>query len=343
MKNRFKFIRLFSFILIVVLVFVSCGSKEPYIAMVSKGFQHKFWVTVKKGADDAAKKYGVKINFVGPETESDSKVQQDLLDSEINKNPDAIAFAAVTGDFSEQVKRIKDKNIPLVGFDSGILPDQAQGAVLATASTDNEAAAAIVADKMFERLKNRISAFTPRNPAKIAVIQHDNSDTGIKRAKGFVDRFNYLANSDPKTKGKYVIEVKVPTTQNESDIANEVNALRGKSVIGIYLTNEAMVRGFLVVYKSAALGEPNTIVGDAQDGEDILVGGFDSGKPQLDAIRRGIIFGSVTQDPYMIGYDAVELAVKASKGEPVENVDTGAKWYNKTNIDDPEIAQLLYE
>ncbi|OEJ15347.1 LacI family transcriptional regulator [Brachyspira hampsonii] len=324
-------------------ILASCGNKEPYIAVISKGFQHKFWVTVRDGAEAAAKQNGVKISFVGPETESDSKIQQDLLDSEINKNPDAIAFAAVTGDFTEQVKRIKEKNIPLIGFDSGILPDQAQGAVLATASTDNRAAAAIVADKMFEALKERIATFTAQNKAKIAVLQLDNSDTGIGRAEGFVKRFTELADGDAATAGKYTLQVIVPTTQNEADIANEVNALRGKSVLGIYLSNEAMARGFLVVYKSAEAGAANTIVGDAQDGGDLVVMGFDSGKPQLDAIRNGIIQGSVTQDPYSIGFQAVTLAVKASKGEPVANIDTGAKWYDKTNIDDPEIAKLLYE
>ncbi|WP_157153964.1 ABC transporter substrate-binding protein [Brachyspira murdochii] len=321
----------------------SCGNKDPYIAVVSKGFQHKFWVTVRDGAEAAAKQNGVKISFVGPETESDSKIQQDLLDSEINKNPDAIAFAAVTGDFTEQIKRIKEKNIPLIGFDSGILPDQAQGAVLATASTDNRAAAAIVADKMFEALKTRIAAFTSDNKAKIAVLQLDNSDTGIGRAEGFVKRFTELADGDAATAGKYALQVIVPTTQNEADIANEVNALRGKSVLGIYLSNEAMARGFLVVYKSAEAGAANTIVGDAQDGGDLVVMGFDSGKPQLDAIRNGIIQGSVTQDPYSIGFQAVTLAYKASKDESVSNIDTGAKWYDKTNIDDPEIAKLLYE
>ena len=137
------------------------------------------------------------------------------------------------------------------------------------------------------------------------------------------------------------MQVIVPTTQNESDIANEVNALRGKSVLGIYLSNEAMARGFLVVYKSAEAGAANTI--DAQDGGNLVVMGFDSGKPQLDAIRSGIILGSVTQNPYQIGYQAVSLAVKASKGESVNDVDTGAEWYDKTNIDDPNIAQLLYE
>ena len=238
-------------------ILVSCGNKEPYIAVISKGFQHKFWVIVRKGAEAAAKENGVKISFVGPETESDSKIQQDLLDSEINKNPDAIAFAAVTGDFTEQVKRIKDKKIPLIGFDSGILSDQAQGAVLATASTDNRAAAAVVADKMFESLKTRITAFSSDNKAKIAVLQLDNSDTGIGRSEGFVKRFTELADGDAATAGKYTLQVIVPTTQNEADIANEVNALRGKSCLGIYLSNEAMARGFLVVYKSAEAGAAN--------------------------------------------------------------------------------------
>ncbi|WP_295160708.1 ABC transporter substrate-binding protein [uncultured Brachyspira sp.] len=339
-----KKILLLSFTLIgLTALLSSCGNKEPYIAVISKGFQHKFWVTVREGAETAAKENGVKISFVGPETESDSKAQQDLLDSEINKNPAAIAFAAVTGDFTEQIKRIKEKNIPLIGFDSGILPNQAQGAVLATASTDNRAAALVVADKMFEALKTRISAFTPQNKAKIAVLQLDNSDTGIGRAEGFVKRFTQLADQDAATSGKYILQVIVPTTQNEADIANEVNALRGKSVLGIYLSNEAMARGFLVVYKSAEPNAANTIVGDAQDGGDLVVMGFDSGKPQLDAIRSSIIQGSVTQDPYNIGYQAVTLAVKASKGEAVSNIDTSAKWYDKTNIDDPEIAKLLYE
>ena len=75
----------------------------------------------------------------------------------------------------------------------------------------------------------------------------------------------------------------------------------------------------------------------------MVVMGFDSGKPQLDAIRNGIIQGSVTQAPYSIGYQAVTLAYKVSKGEKVANFDTGAKWYDKTNIDDPYISELLYE
>ena len=51
----------------------------------------------------------------------------------------------------------------------------------------------------------------------------------------------------------------------------------------------------------------------------------------------------MTQDPYQIGYQAVDLAVKAAKGETVADVDTGAKWYNASNIDDEDIAKLVYD
>ena len=51
----------------------------------------------------------------------------------------------------------------------------------------------------------------------------------------------------------------------------------------------------------------------------------------------------MTQDPVQIGYQAVALAVAAANGEEVADVDTGAKWYDATNIDDPDMATLVYD
>ena len=45
----------------------------------------------------------------------------------------------------------------------------------------------------------------------------------------------------------------------------------------------------------------------------------------------------------MIGYYAVELAVKAANGEEVSDVDTGAQWYDASNIDDEMISMLVYD
>ena len=63
----------------------------------------------------------------------------------------------------------------------------------------------------------------------------------------------------------------------------------------------------------------------------------------MNAVRKGWFYGSVTQDPYSIGYKSVEMCVKAANGEAVEDVDTGAKWYDASNIDDADIAILVYD
>jgi ribose transport system substrate-binding protein len=76
----------------------------------------------------------------------------------------------------------------------------------------------------------------------------------------------------------------------------------------------------------------------------IVAIGYDSGKQQKDAIRDGTEAGAITQNPVGIGYKTVEAAVKSLKGEKLPKViDTGFYWYDKTNIDDPKIAAVLYD
>ena len=72
--------------------------------------------------------------------------------------------------------------------------------------------------------------------------------------------------------------------------------------------------------------------------------GFDSGKDQIDAITSGLMAGAITQNPVGIGYETVKAAVAAIKGESLpKTIDTGYFWYDKTNIEDPEIAAVLYQ
>ena len=45
-----------------------------------------------------------------------------------------------------------------------------------------------------------------------------------------------------------------------------------------------------------------------------------------------------------MGYETVKAAVAAIEGEELEPVvDSGFYWYDKDNIDDEEIAAVLYE
>ena len=44
-----------------------------------------------------------------------------------------------------------------------------------------------------------------------------------------------------------------------------------------------------------------------------------------------------------MGATVVELACKAAAGAEVADVDTGCQWYTVDNMEDPEIAQNLYD
>lgn len=332
---------------------------KPYVAVISKGFQHQFWQVVKKGAEDAAEKYNVEITFEGPASESDINDQVNMINSALAKKPKALALAVLdTQSVSSQLSDAQKEGIPVVGFDSGI-PGAPEGQVAATASTNNYNAATIAADKLFEEasIVDKIKAATSSDPVVIGVVSQDATSASlVDRTKGFIDQavkhaeelvgagnvevsghdvFNKAATGEVKVK----VVVNVPPTTSVTDVQNSAQAvLSTKNIIAIYGSNEGGVTGIL-----AATNDGSDFDKDNGKYKDIVAIGFDSGKGQKTAVEKGWFLGSVTQDPYQIGYQAVELAVKAMNGEKVEDVDTGAKWYNKDNMNDADIKDLIYD
>lgn len=87
------------------------------------------------------------------------------------------------------------------------------------------------------------------------------------------------------------------------------------NLIGYFCSNESSVTGIL-----AATNDGTGL--DRENGtyKDLIVIGFDAGAPQKAAVAASQFYGSVTQDPYMIGYLAVELAYKSINGEKVDEL-----------------------
>ncbi|MBA4348215.1 MAG: sugar ABC transporter substrate-binding protein [Clostridiales bacterium] len=327
-----------------------------YIPVMSKGFQHQFWQAVKTGAEAAAKDFGVEIYFDGPASETEIDAQVNMVKNEMAKNPKALALAALSTEaVTEILEECVEKGIPVIGFDSGV-PNDKTGALKATASTNNENAAALAAEKFGENadLVAKMQAATPDAPLVIGCLSQDAVSASVTgRTTGFVNKMKEIAETyqpglvsveghtkwEAKVDGAaIIIRVEVSATTEATALQTSANSLLATSgIAAIFCSNEGAVVGFLA---ATADGE------DLADGgkyADLVVAGFDAGTAQKNAIRNGWFYGSVTQDPYQIGYKAVELAVKAANGEAVADVDTGAQWYNAANIDDPAIALLVYD
>jgi ribose transport system substrate-binding protein len=101
------------------------------------------------------------------------------------------------------------------------------------------------------------------------------------------------------------------------------------------------IKGIFGANEGSAIGVLNAVTELKKD--KITVIGYDSGKQQIDAVKSGKMAGAITQNPIGIGYESVKAAVKAVKGVKVEkNIDTGFFWYDKSNIDAPDIKAVLY-
>lgn len=285
------------------------------VPLISKGFQHQFWQAVKTGAEKAGEELGVTVTFEGPDNETQVDKQLDMLAAALANKPAAIGFAALDSQAAiPLLRQAQEAKIPVIAFDSGVDSD----IPVATAATNNVAAAALAADKMAELLGGK---------GKVAVVAHDQtSRTGIDRRDGFVNRMK---------EGHPEIEI----------VAIEYGGgdhLKSTEITKALLAANPDLNGIFGTNEGSAIGVVNGVRELGTQG--LTVVGYDSGKAQTDAIRNGQMAGAITQNPVGIGYETVKAAVAAAKGEKVEpNIDTGFFWYDKTNIDSPEIAAVLYD
>ncbi|KHF41667.1 ABC transporter substrate-binding protein [Halalkalibacter okhensis] len=295
---------------------VEVGEDELFIPIVSKGFQHQFWQAVRKGAEQAAEEYGAVITFEGPESEANVDRQIDMLRAALDNKPDAIGFAALDSQASiPLLQQAQDNDIPIVAFDSGVDSD----IPVATASTDNKAAAALAAEKMAELIGGE---------GQVALVVHDQTSiTGVDRRDGFVE---YMEENHPNIE---IVDIQYGGGDHlqSTDLA--------KAILLAYPD----LKGFYGANEGSAIGLVNAVTELNKQGEVVIIG-FDSGALQIEAIKNGVMAGAITQNPIGIGYETVKAAVLAANGESVEgSIDTGFLWYDQDNIDDEEIQAVLYE
>ena len=300
---------------LVALSTVSHSQDKMYIPLVSKGFQHQFWQAVKAGADQAAEEFGVEITFEGPDSEAQVDRQIDILAAALAKKPAAIGFAALDSQAAiPLLRQAQEQGIPIIAFDSGVDSD----IPMSTATTDNALAAGMAAEKMAELIGGA---------GKVAVVAHDQtSRTGIDRRDGFLN----------------VMEEKYPDIEVVTVQYGAGDQLQSTEITKSILTANPDLKGIFGTNEGSAIGVVNGVRESGASG--LIVIGYDSGAAQKAAIRDGLMAGAITQNPVGIGYETVKAAVMAANGESVSPlIDTGFYYYDKSNIDSPDVAAVLYD
>ena len=156
--------------------------KGSYIAVVAKDLSAGFWKAVKAGAqqalDDLNASLGytgndkVYMTFEGPENESDTNSQINIIDSVISENPDALILGIIDQQSGQaQMEEASDSQIPVIIADSGIESDL----ITSTCATDHAAAAKLAADHLCEAIGNS---------GEVAIVAHQYREQ--RRARGSI-------------------------------------------------------------------------------------------------------------------------------------------------------------
>ena len=339
--------------LVMVIGLVACGKKteapeaeagdaaaetgDKTIAVIAKGETHAFWQAVKAGAEAAGAEKGYKVTFRGPTSESESEVpaQREMVQAALNdESVKAIVLATIGTGFADELASAFDKGLPVVEFDSGLYADGAditegKDPTIGTVATDNYKAGGVVAENFYAYLKE---AGVLENGYKIGIIQHDATATGIDRAGGFKDKIEELAAADSITLDINLQE----KANNAGEYKLGLTALSDWGAQAIFMTNEGVINEVFP-----------EISDNADTYKDILFCGFDAGTNQYNWMKDAganyaLLVGSVAQDSYNIGYEAVKLAIAKLEGGEVADVGIGGAWYNKDNIDELKDKNVFY-
>lgn len=332
------------------------GDGDYSFEVIVKSFQSSYWQAAVQGIKQAEEELGVKTNTTGPNAESDIADQVNMLTSAINKNPDGIALAACDqNSVLDALQTALDKKIPVVCFDSGV-PDAPEGSVYATVVTNNGAAGAIAADKIYEAVKDKIA--DAKKPVRVGEVNQDATSANItERGLGFINRFKELAEADGKKvavvgndyfvgkvenngdekSADVIIEVAVPAQTTVELCATEASNIMNKDdTIAMFGSNQVSAEGVLTANQNLS------VLGSDPE-KNIIAAGFDAGSTIKAAVKDGTLLGAVTQSPLMQGKLSIETLYKICEGETVEDIETDGYWYDSTNMEEADIAPNLYD
>ena len=294
------------------------GKKGPIrLAVVPKAVGFDFWEQVRIGAQCAAKKSkgDVSVQWDGVTAETDVNGQVNLLQNFITQGVDGLVYAATDAKVLNQVtKQALDQGLTVVNIDSGTDPQPKKVPVVAT---DNVAAAERATELMAKKLGKQGGkvAFIPFQPG---------TATNDTRAKGFKN----VMKKNPQL--KLVAEQSSQSDYNTAlRVTNDILTAH-PDLNAIYAANEPGVLGAAEAVRQAGKAGKITIVG------------WDTAPDEIKGVKQGVITALVAQNPFRMGYDGVNLAVKGLRGGgSLKNVDTGAALITKDNVNNKEIKALL--
>ena len=293
------------------------------IALIPGLTTDAFYITMRKGAEMAAKAVGCELLFQGA-PDFNPVTQVPVLQAVIARKPNAILIAPTDKQqLIAPLQQAVDAGIPVITVDTFIDDGKYQNGTgpgdfpLSYIATDNVLggflAGLALAKQIGEQGKVYVSNVKP------GISTTDQREEGFKAAmQNFPD-------------------ITVLETQFNDDDANKA----ASQVQAVYARNNDL-DGVFGANLFSAIGAADGVKALGKQGE-IRVVAFDAPSRIVDDLKSGLIDLAVAQHPAEIGYYGVMTAYAVIHGQSVPPlIGTGATIMTKGNIDDPDVAKFVY-
>jgi ABC-type sugar transport system substrate-binding protein len=310
MKSTMKSTLIVLILAVLCVSFVSAGgqkeaSGKKHIVFVTPLIGHPAWLEAKKGSEAAAEDFGFKLSWVGPATiDMDAEVQQ--IETAIAQKAAGILNCPLNPEaFLGVYEKAKEAGIPIINVQVDT-PEDTRLAFIGTGMVEyGIQAAEVLAEKTNKK-------------ANIAVLQ-TSMDSGNQNAE--FDSFKKVI--DEKYPGMKVI---VRETDN-SDMVIAVDKIN--AIISTY----PEVDTFFFLEGSAAPAAAQVLKEKGLTDKYIVLG-IDDMPETLGAIREGAIWGTLTQNYYVMGYEGCKMILDHLDGKDVPSItDSGTTLVTIENID----------
>jgi ribose transport system substrate-binding protein len=272
----------------------SCGragkGKTIEIALVTKALDSEWWQRVKSGAEEAARAVpGVHLVVLAPEREVNIDQQVGILEDQITRGISALAVApAGVSEILPVLDKAKAAGIPVLIVDT----DVNWPAKLSYIGADNRLGGRIAGEYIVKLLSGK---------GKVAVIR------GILGIATHEERLAGFREAIARAPGIECVAVQP---------ANSERAL-GMTVMENLLTAYPELKAVFATNDQMALGAVEAIAARNSIGK-VQVVGFDATREAVRAVVAGRLAGDMAGLPELMGRKAVEEAIQAAKGQPVE-------------------------
>lgn len=296
MKNAKRLIAL-ALLLALSLIISACGAKKstgaPHkVYFIAKSTETEFWQAAFAGANAAKSEYNLDLTICGPETEEDYQSQNEYIRQAVDSGAQAIVFSAISyTDNAAAIDAAVAAGVKVAVIDS----DVASPGVSVRIGTDNVEAGRMAAAAALD---------TDLSELVVGIV---NYDTGSKNGQEREAGFREVAQTDPRVKEIYTINVL--TTQEEAK-AGTMRLLREHPEINVVLgLNEPLAVGVSMAVSELGLaGRMRAVV-------------FDTNVRCIDLLQSGAVTALIVQNPYAMGYLGVETACKLLDGAVYDSAE----------------------